>query len=282
MRHIVATPSTLIEALCFFYPDSSKRTLLTWIENERIVVNSQKVSKKKFPLKSGDLLTIGPKEKILPGLIKILYEDRFFVIIEKPEGLLSVPLDDAPSENAWYRLRKEKTLSSILPVHRLDRETSGVMMFAKGKMGQEAFKELFLHHDITREYIAIVEGQLFPDKGTWQSYLMEMKNLHVTTTTPDQGSLAITHYEVIERNEKYSLLRLQLETGKKHQIRVQCNAAKHTVLGDKKYGSTINPIGRLALHATRLAFVDPFSKKPYSFSSPLPESFLKRGQFSLS
>jgi tRNA pseudouridine32 synthase/23S rRNA pseudouridine746 synthase/23S rRNA pseudouridine1911/1915/1917 synthase len=282
MRYFVKNPSTLLEALLVFYPDSSKRTLLNWIEKKRVFVNNKVVSKKNFTVKSGDLLSIGPKEKVLKSEIKILFEDRFFVIIEKPEGMLSVPLDEGPSENAWYILKKIKSLSSILPVHRLDRETSGVMMFAKGKVAQEAFKELFFHHDIKREYMAIVEGQIFPDKDTWQSYLMEMKNLHVKATTAEEGSLAITHYEVVERNEKYSLLRLNLETGKKHQIRVHCKEARHPVLGDKKYGATEDPLHRVALHAIKLEFVDPFSKKLYSFTSPLPKIFLTKMNFTYS
>ena len=190
--------------------------------------------------------------------------------------MLSVATAFDKTNTAHSVLKAQFKPRQVYVVHRLDQDTSGVMLFALKENCFEAMKKIFEKHDIDRVYYAIVEGNLDSSSGTWQSYLYEDANYHVHSTTSAQtGELAITHYEVKAANKHYSLLELKLETGRKNQIRVHCQQAGNPVVGDKKYGATKNPLKRLGLHAYMLAFVHPSTHKKKIFTSPLPEVFLK-------
>lgn len=264
----------LIDALTHLYPDSSKRTLKQWLSGGRFFLDGQKITRENTVLEKGQTLSSVEsfRPQKAPGL-KILYEDRYLVAINKPVGLLSVPLDAefVPKRHALGLLREHYGTNQIFAVHRIDRETSGVLIFARGKQSEEKLKELFEAHDLTREYYAIVEGRLTEKQGSWESRLIELPNLDVVES--HEGRLAITHFEVLRRSAKYSYLRLTLETGRKHQIRVHCQAAGHPVVGDSRYGSQEDPMGRLCLHARHLSLVHPFTGKELSFNSPLPPIF---------
>lgn len=264
----------LIDALRHLYPDSSRRTLQNWLAGGRFFLDGQKITRENTVLEKGQTLSSVEsfRPQTLPGL-KILYEDRYLVAIDKPIGLLSVPLDNELSlkRHALGMLREHYGTGQIFAVHRIDRETSGVLLFARGKQTEEKLKDLFEAHDLTREYYAIVEGRLKEQKGSWESQLIELPNLDIVES-PD-GKTAITHFEVLRRSAKYSYLRLTLETGRKHQIRVHCQAAGHPVVGDKRYGSTESPMGRLCLHARHLSLIHPFTGKKLSLNSPLPPIF---------
>lgn len=265
------------DALKNIYPDSSRRSLQTWIENGRFHVDGAPLRHENQPLKKGQIInsqdTFRPPK--VPGL-KILFEDRYLIAIDKPIGLLSVPLDEGKhKKHALGLLRQHYDTDQIYAVHRIDRETSGVLMFARGKEAEERFKELFERHDMRREYFAIVEGRLKEDRGTWTCGLMELPSLRVVESP--EGKDSITHFEVVRRSAKYTYLRLELETGRKHQIRVHCQRAGHPVLGDGRYGSQQNPIRRLCLHSYLLEFKHPFTKKIVSFNAPLPFVFKKLG-----
>lgn len=264
----------LIDALGQLYPDSSKRTLKNWLAGGRFFLDGKKIVKENLVLEKGQVLSSVSsfKPQLVPGL-KILYEDRYLVAIDKPVGLLSVPLDAefSPKRHALGMLREHYGTDQILAVHRIDRETSGVLLFARGKQAEEKLKDLFEAHDLSRQYYAIVEGRLAENQGSWESCLIELPNLDVVESP--EGKTAITHFEVLRRSAKYSYLRLTLETGRKHQIRVHCQAAGHPVVGDKRYGSTESPMGRLCLHARHLSLIHPFTGKELSFDSPLPPIF---------
>ena len=268
---------TVREALAHLYPDSSRRTLQNWLNSGRFSVGKRLLKRENEQLEEGQV--ISSKENFqapkVPG-IKILYEDRYLVAIEKPTGLLSVPLDEgAYARHALGLLRKHLRTDAILAVHRIDRDVSGVLLFAKGKESQEKLKLLFEAHDLHREYFAIVQGRVAQEEGTWESTLTELPNFDVVEST--DGKDAITHYKVVRRSQKYTYLQIVLETGRKHQIRVHCQMAGHPVVGDSRYGATENPIRRLCLHSTKLEFIHPFTKKPLSFSSPIPLSFQTLG-----
>ena len=264
----------LIDALQHLYPDSSKRTLKHWLSGGRFFLDGQKILKENTVLEKGQTLSSVEsfRPQKAPGL-KILYEDRYLVAIDKPVGLLSVPLDAefVPKRHALGLLREHYGTDQIFAVHRIDRETSGVLLFARGKQSEEKLKELFEEHDLVREYYAIVEGRLTENEGSWESRLIELPNLDVVES--HDGRLAITHFEVLRRSAKYSYLRLTLETGRKHQIRVHCQAAGHPVVGDSRYGSLEDPMGRLCLHSSHLSLVHPFTRKKLSLTSPLPPIF---------
>ena len=150
------------------------------------------------------------------------------------------------------------------------------MLFALSEKAYEILKKTFEEHDIVREYTAIVEGHLPDAQGVWESYLYEDENYVVRETSDlTRGRLAITHYEVLQTNKFYSLVKFTLETGRKNQIRVQCKAAGHSIVGDLKYGAVRNPIRRLCLHARWLAFKHPITGKEMQFESPLPKEFKK-------
>lgn len=263
----------VLEALRQLFPDSSRRTLQNWLAGKRFSVDGKTISHENVLMEEGQVLSSLEhfRPQTAPGL-KIIFEDRYLIAIDKPVGLLSVPLDDSTAKrHALGLLRLHYRTDQIYAVHRIDRETSGVLLFARGKESEHRLKDLFEKHDLLREYLAIVEGRIAENSGSWQSNLIELPNLDVVESP--EGRVAITHFEVLRRSAKYSYLRLVLETGRKHQIRVHCKAAGHPVVGDQRYGSTENPMDRLCLHARYLSLVHPFTGKNLSFSSPLPKVF---------
>lgn len=253
----------LLEKLQQTYPDSSKRTLQNWIKWGRITIDGAVVTKANAPLSDEQKLSVNKKERQVAH-IPILYEDRYLIVIDKPIGLLSVPAENG-QPSALSILREHYSLHAV---HRLDQDTSGTLLFARGTLSQDRFDQLFEEHALEREYVAIVEGHLPQEKGTWECYLREKENYDVEITTPELGKKAITHFEVIRRTKQFTYLRLRLETGKKHQIRVQCKEAGHPVVGDKRYGSLLKE--RLCLHAHRLSFIHPFTGKKIVVTAPLP------------
>lgn len=272
-----------LEALRQLYPDSSRATLQKWLRGQRFTVDGVVLTQANLPLRAGQIVR---SQEVLPiltpkGGVQLLHLDRYLVAINKPQGLLSVPLDDPLSErHALGLVRRQLRSDQIFPVHRLDRESSGVLLFARGKESQEKLKDLFAAHDLYREYFAIVEGRIQEDSGVWRSHLRELPSYNVVISDPVEGETqeAITHFYVIRRSFKYTYVRLVLETGRKHQIRVQAASLGHPVVGDRRYGSSENPLKRLALHATRLELVHPFTQRTLSFEVALPRVFLVLGQ----
>lgn len=258
----------LLEILTTLFPDSSKTTLRSWIKEGRACVEGTPIKDPQHRVLPGEKVSLRPRSRYIEGGIRILYEDRDILVIDKPEGLLSVATAFEKKETAYALLRK--SYRTVQVVHRLDQETSGVMLFALSDRGREGCKAMFEKHALQRVYYALVEGQLAVPQGTWQSYQYEDAHYHVhTTDDPSKGRLAITHYVVKETSKRFSLVELTLETGRKNQIRVHCQAAGHPIAGDKKYGSKNNP-GRLCLHAHLLAFAHPVTGKWLTFSSEIP------------
>jgi len=268
-----------LDALKQLYPDSSRRTLQNWLRAGRFSIDGVALKRENAELSEGQVLS--SQESCRPQLIsglKILYEDRYLIAIDKSVGLLSVPLDNEFSKrHALGLLREHYQTDQIFAVHRIDRETSGCLLFARGKESEERLKKLFEKHDLTREYFAIVEGRMNVQSGTWTSRLLELESLHVVETDAEEGRDAITHFTVVRRSQKYTYLKLCLETGRKHQIRVHCKTAGHPILGDERYGSTENPIRRMCLHALNLEVVHPFTSKKMAFHAPLPRIFNRLG-----
>ncbi len=261
MSHELETELSLLDALKLFYPESSKRSLENWIKWGRVVVDGVPQQKANALLRKGQIVDLEKKEatQVVMG-IHILYQDRWIIAIDKPEGLLSVPAEKV-EHNALHLLKAGFKSHSILPIHRLDQETSGVLLFARSKMAEERFKFILEKRELERTYLALVEGHFPFSNGTWENYLRELENFSVEVTSEDQGKRAVTHYEVIHRSKKLSFLRLKLETGRKHQIRVQAAHAGFPLVGDKRYGSLFNPYKRLCLHAHTLSFIHPFTKQ---------------------
>lgn len=261
----------LLEIVGKILPDSSKTTMRSVIKEGRISVGGRVVTEGNFEVDAEDEPTVRlwPKVRTIGKDVQVLYEDADYVVINKPSGLLSVEANYEEENTAHDALKKIYRPGRVFVVHRLDREASGVMMFARTEEGLIKIKDLLKKHEIKREYCAIIEGVLEKDKGTWQSFLMQDAEYKVHSA--ETGELAITHFEVIKRSNKYTALKVMLETGRKNQIRVHCGDAGHPIVGDKKYGAKSNPVGRLCLHAYKISFVHPFKEKLMTFETPLPE-----------
>jgi 23S rRNA pseudouridine1911/1915/1917 synthase len=304
MKTKIQEKTSLLAALQQLSPESSKNTLKSWIEQGRVSVNETRVSSSRQELLPGQELKVGPKVAYTEHGIKILYEDEHLVVLDKPDKLLTVATA-AENEKTVHAILKRRLRRMVYPVHRLDRDTSGVMLFAYTTHARDVLKEQFAEHSIDRIYMAIVEGTPTPLKGTWKSTLVEDDFFFVKSVpTPEialkpkndfrareaaryhqrkafidqklkseeNGKLAITHYEVIKQRKHTALVKFTLETGRKNQIRVHASEAGFPILGDTKYGGQTNR-RRLCLHAHILGFLHPFRNKKMKFVSPLPEYF---------
>lgn len=276
MKYIAPKDLPILEALASISPQSSKNTLRSWIKEGRVEVEETIVNNTTVTVLKNQTVTVGQRKKNIRPDLPILYEDADLVIINKPSGLLSVSTDFEKEETVHAILKSHYRPRKVYVVHRLDQDTSGVMVFALNQKTSDKLKELFEVHAIERAYTAIVEGQLLSPSGTWKSFQHEDAQYHVHETLDESlGKLAITHYQTVSSTKRYSWLVLRLETGRKNQIRVHCESAGHPVVGDKKYGAQSNPLKRLCLHAHLLAFQHPFSKKSLRFESPAPEEFYR-------
>lgn len=226
----------------------------------------RKASEKLYP---GQVITVGAKPKFAEEKFKIFYEDDQIVVIDKPEGLLSVSTLQETRHTA-HAVLKRHAEQLVYPVQRLDRDTSGVMVFAYTQEARHHLKNQLEVHSVEREYRALIEGIMNPTRGTLKSYLVEDGNFFVHTDKSETGKLAITHYEMLERRGKFSLLKLKLETGRKNQIRVQLSEAGFPIVGDRKYGPEFKKSKRLHLHAYKLGFQHPTLNKWMEFTSPTP------------
>ncbi len=253
----------LLEHVQLLFPDSSKTSLREWITRGRIAVDGTVVSDAKKEIEKDQKIELLGRKKYADEGIEILFEDREIVVVEKPPGLLSVKTDyDTLCVHAILKKRCNKV---VFPVHRLDRETSGVLVFAYTPRARDFLKEKFESHDIEREYEAVVQGVPNPTEGTWESRLVEDRAYYVKSAP--EGKLAITHYTILNSKKDFALLQIHLETGRKNQIRVHASEAGHPIKGDQKYGYRGPSAERLYLHARKLGFLHPLSKQKLSFTS---------------
>ncbi len=275
MMKFTATENiVLLEVLAILSPESSRSSLRSWLKEGRVLVDGIPCKLASRLIKPSQVITVGRRPRFAKGNIDILYEDLHLVVIEKPEGLLSVAAAFEKEETIHAFLKAKFKARSVYPVHRLDQGTSGLMLFALSEEGRDGLKKMMEKHEVERIYYAIVEGFVAPAQGTWSTYQFEDANYKVfNTMKSDQGKMAITHYQIKASTQRYTLLELRLETGRKNQIRAHCEWAGFPVAGDKKYGAVTNPAKRLCLHAHILSFNHPITGKPMKFVSPLPEIF---------
>ena len=219
-----------------------------------------------------------PNHKLLPHGLRILYEDRDVLVVDKPAGLLTMGTDSDKTRTAYFFLtdyvRKgySKSRNRIFIVHRLDRETSGIIIFAKNV--EAKFRLQNQWKDTQKKYLAVVHGQCAKTSGTITTYLAE-NNAHIVYSTLDKakGKLSSTAYKVLKQTKDFALLELDLLTGRKHQIRVHLAGIGHAVVGDRKYGTGDRDHMRLALHAISLSFEHPFTQQRLTFESKVPAYF---------
>ncbi|HVR38987.1 MAG TPA: RluA family pseudouridine synthase [Thermoanaerobaculia bacterium] len=270
---------TLLQILQQRLPDSSNTTLRGMLQSDRVRVNGAPERNAKRTIAANDVVEIAGKSERIDPRIRIVFEDTDLIVIDKTAGLLSVPSPDVLHEtaetflNAYLGGRRDE--ERIHHVHRLDRDTSGLLVFAKNSYVRDRLQKLFAAHDIERVYVAIVHGKLREPAGTFRSFLAEDRDLRVASVAdPSAGKEAITHYRTIASGRRYSILELTLETGRRNQIRVHLAEAGHAVVGDTMYGKGFDDeLGRLALHAKQLGFVHPRTGKKVTFTSDVPRAF---------
>ena len=270
MEEIIKEESELLTYLLNKFNKLSKNSVKHLLTNKQIVVNDKIVTKYNYLLKVGDKISFNGKKETF-GL-KIIYEDDLFLVIDKPAGLLTVATDKEKEKTAYVLaskyIKQENNKNRIYVLHRLDRETSGILVFCKDERVKDDLQNKWNECVTRREYIAIVEGKLLRKQGVIKSYLKEDKTKKVYSTKSKDGKLAITEYKVVKENNLYSLVDINLLTGRKNQIRVHFSDLGNPLVGDKKYGSNQDPIGRLCLHSSKLAVV--YNNKEYVFLAQTP------------
>jgi 23S rRNA pseudouridine1911/1915/1917 synthase len=282
VKFVPSAESSLLEAVRVLVPSASNRTLRQLLQRGQVRLNGDIIKIARQAVCPGDVVEITPQgdsRSAVRGL-KIVFEDRDLLLIEKPAGLLTVASQHEQERTAYAYLReyvKERDpKQKLFIVHRLDKFASGVLVFAKSESVQGKLQALFSSHDIQRKYWAIVEGKVKEDHGTIRTYLAENRAKRMGSIADGSGGKkAITHYRVLRRFPRLTLLEVTLETGRKNQIRVHMAELGHPIAGDRAYGSQMNPLGRLGLHAFLLGFKHPILGTPVLYKTKAPREFAR-------
>ena len=275
----VTKPCILLDFLFEVLKGQSRNSVKSTLSSHRVSVDGAPVTQFDFKLYPGDTVIISkePIRKKTRSNLPIIYEDDEIIVINKPSGLLSIASDKEKSSTAYrmlseYVQQKDKH-NRIFVVHRLDEDTSGVLMVAKNPNIQKALQDNWNDIVSKRGYYAIVEGQMKEKQGTIKSYLKKNAQNLMYSSKDKNGQFSITHYKVMKESDKYSLLDVNIDTGRKNQIRVHLGDLGHNVIGDDKYGNPSNPLKRLGLHAYCLELTHPIKKKKMKFTAPMPKEF---------
>ena len=277
----VKEQNELMKFLIENLPNKNRNNIKSLLKNKQVLVDGAAISQFNHPLNPGQEVMITESRfsnKDMKG-IKVVYEDEYLIAVEKASGILSIATDKEREKTAYNivknYVKSRNPLEKLFIVHRLDRETSGVMIFAKTEEIQQILQTNWQKMVLERTYVAVVEGKVEKNSDTIISYLKE--NSAFVTFSSDkeiEGSKkAVTHYTVLKRSKGFSLVEANIETGRKNQIRVHMQSLGHSVVGDKKYGATTNPLGRLGLHAKSIIFKHPKTGKVLSFQTGIPTKF---------
>lgn len=260
----------------------SRNSVKSILTRGQVKINGQIITQHNHPLEAGqeiDILSnLANKKKSILMDVKVLHEDENIIVINKAEGVLSTDSEKPNEATAFEQLtvmtKQENPNNKIYIVHRLDRDTSGVMLYAKNEETRDKMQNNW--NDIVKErkYNALVEGTLDKKEGQITSWMKKGKDTRMISNQYDNGGKrAITNYRVVREDKNYSLLELELETGRTNQIRVHMQDIGHSVIGDRKYGSKVNPIKRMGLHATTLSFIHPTTDQLVTYTVKPPKSF---------
>ena len=289
--------SELLPFLLIKMGGMTRTSIKQLLGQRRVTVNNVIQTRHDTPLRRGDIITIesgrGNVELRHPKL-RVVYEDDALIVVEKKNGLLTVPVKADSKETTVFSIlkeyvRKQSHRNTVHVVHRLDRETSGLLVFAKSPELQEYMRTYWRQLVTKRSYVALVEGKLEKNEGKITSWLTEDSRTALVSSSPvdNGGQLAITNHKVLKESAlqtdeadlktEYSLVELNLETGRTNQIRVHMASMGHPVVGDRKYGhgNESSPIDRLCLHARVLEFIHPMTEKKVRFEAPMPKEFTR-------
>ena len=272
---LVKENSSLLNVLTNELVDLSNRTIRNYIKHGMVKVNNKVVKFSNAMLNTNDEVIINFSKREIPNYkLKIIYEDDDIIVIDKPAGLLTISNAKEKDITAFRMvsdyIKQNNPKSKLFVVHRLDQNTSGVLLFSKNLKLKEELQDRWNELVKIREYTCAVEGKITKN-GFFESYLTSDHNQIIhSTKNKEIGKYAKTNYEVVKYNSKYSLLRVQIDTGRRNQIRVHMSEHGHPIVGDKKYGSKDNSINRLALHANRLVLTDIRDGKDLVFTSEVP------------
>jgi len=280
-HYTVGKPAPLLEWLLENIKGQSKTKVKQTLQGRGIRVDGKTVTKFDYPLKPGMKISVSRTKKnqetFKSRYIKIVYEDKYLVVVEKAIGILSMAAGHSTLNvkavlDDYFHKTRQNCQAHV--VHRLDRDTSGLMIYAKDMETEQILEHNW--HDIVfdRRYVAVLSGEMEEDEGTIENWLKDNK-AYVTYSSPvdNGGKYAITHFRTLDRTTDHSLVEFKLETGRKNQIRVHSADMGHPVCGDIKYGNGDDPVGRLCLHAYVLCFTHPINHERMEFSTPIPTAF---------
>lgn len=279
----VKEDKTLLEFLLDSMENTSRTKIKSTLQGRGVKVNGKVITQFDYPLSCGMKVAVSRSkqnaEMFKNRYIKIVYEDRYIVVVEKNVGILSMAAGHSSLNvktvlDSYFKTSRQKCTAHV--VHRLDRDTSGLMIYAKDMQTEQILEHEW--HDIVydRRYVAVVSGEMEDDYGTMTSWLKDNK-AYITYSSPydNGGKYAVTHFHTLDRTTDHSLVEFRLETGRKNQIRVHSADMGHPVCGDIKYGNGDDPIGRLCLHAYVLCFYHPITRRRMEFETPIPVNFRK-------
>ena len=291
-RQSTFTTTEAIELFKFIQlsiPDKSRNKLKAMLTHKQFKVGKEITTQFNQLLNIGDEVTVswdGAFKKESYEGVKIVFEDDDIIVINKRSGLLSIGSEKEKRQTAYriitHHIQQENPVARLFVIHRLDREASGLMVFAKNKLSQVNLKDSWQETFSKNLYTAVTEGTIEKDTDTITSFLNESKALIVYSgNNPKLGKKAITNYDVFKKNEFFTLLEATQETERKNQLRVHLKSIGHPILGDKKYESKQNPINRTAIHLRKINFIHPNTGQELMFETKVPEDFLKifRHQF---
>lgn len=277
----VKNGGTILEVAASFLKDHTSTKLKSMLKHNQFAVNSMPMSQYDFEVHEGDTFSVNFDQSFQVfsnPRVKLVYEDEHILVINKGYGVLSMGTDTKKDGTAYSIMREyvkyHDPRAKVFIVHRLDRDTSGLMMLAKTIEAKEAMQHNWNNMVLNRKYIAVVEGEVKQQEGVVKSYLAENSQYEVySTDDPSKGQFAVTRYKCLKATKSYSMMEVELDTGRKNQIRVHMKDLGHPIAGDRKYGAAHSPINRLALHAQTLRFVHPITRREMNFSAPIPSGF---------
>lgn len=278
----VTEPIKLLDFLIIKIKDKSRVKIKALLAHKQIKVGNDISKQFDHELVAGDKITVswdGPFKKIVYQGFTIVFEDDSIIVVNKRAGMLSVGTTKERKTTVYRivsdHIQQEDPAAHLYVVHRLDRDASGLMVFAKTRSAQQELIDTWQSTAVKRKYLVITQGTMEKDEDTMSSFLKESKALIVYSgTNPKDARKGVSHYSVVKKNEYFTLLEAWQETEHKHQLRAQFNGLKHPIVGDKKYGATENPLGRMAFHAKVLTFNHPKTHKEVTFETKVPDDFL--------